>query len=404
MKKFIVLLGFMFLIHGISAQSLLDIYKKGVVKLTPDTEYGRGNDWEKVFAAYLGETPTHNRSMVMMPNGSVVVSYSRNAHPFYTMFDANGKFVKEFGITNSSGRRLKHVHRIEGVINNHFFTDGDNMGNIKFLDFSGNLVKTMTVDWGTLEMISMTNNKIAVVGHAVGGNRSRYLVAILDYQTNQEKIIWNSFVDNKPDVQFTSGTMMYSFGGNNVRPNIAFANNQLIVALPHSGEILFYDVNGTLKSKQKVDWQQKILSVAEQKENEKNAIERAITRRKEMQDSKESKERLQVMDDLIQARRANLENITEQKPLPMFANVIQDSDGNLLFFEVPEKEGANQFNVWVFQNGGQFVAKSSFVAEGFDLSITPSRMIFHKGHIYALTIQKNASGNPLRLVRFKVGN
>jgi hypothetical protein len=177
------------------------------------------------------------------------------------------------------------------------------------------------------------------------------------------------------------------------------------VALPNVGEILFYDVTGTLKSKQKVDWPQKYLSVAEQKENKKRAIERATARRKELQESGPSKmETVQMMDNLIQAHKTSMDQIKEPFPLPMFANVIQDSDGNLLFFEVPEKEGANQFNVWIFQNGGKFVAKSSFVAEGFDLSITPSRMIFHKGHIYALTTLKNASGNPLRLVRFKVGN
>jgi hypothetical protein len=402
MKKIIALLCVLFLMHNVSAQSLLDIYKKGIVKLTPDTEYGKGNDWGKVFAPFLGETPTHNMSMVMMPNGSVVVNYSRNAHPFYTMFDANGKFEKEFGITNSAGKRAKHVHRIEGVINNHFITDSDNMGKIKVLDFSGKIVRTLTIDYGSVNMIPMANNKFAIVGFTVG-NRGKDFIAIIDYNTNEQKIIWDGSINDKPDVKFTSGGVMYAFGGNNVKPSVAFANNQLIVALPHSGEILFYDVNGTLKSKQKVNWPQKFLSVAEQKENRRKSIERIIQRQKELQESG-SREEIQRLDNVLQAHRASLENITETLPLPLFANVIQDSDGNLLFFEVPEKEGANQFNVWIFQNGGQFVAKSSFVAEGYDLSIMPSRMIFHKGHIYALTTLKNASGNPLRLVRFKVGN
>jgi hypothetical protein len=395
----------MFLMHNVSAQSLLDIYKKGVVKLAPDSEYGKGNDWEKVFAAYLGETETHNRSIVMMPNGSVVVNYSRNAHPFYTMFDANGKFVKEFGMTNQSGKRERNVHRIEGVINNNFFTVGDNMGKINFMDFSGNLVKTVTVDWQTLDMIPMSNNKIAIVGSTSWGDRQRYFVTILDYQTNQQKMIWDNFKKHEIiSVGTGSGMVMFSTGAN-VRPCIAFANNQLIVALPNSGEILFYDINGTLKSKQKVDWQQKFLSVSEQKENEKKAIERATARRKELQESGNTKrETVTMMDNLIQARRANLEQIKDPKPLPLFANVIKDSDGNLLFFEVPEKEGANQFNVWIFQNGGKFVAKSSFVCDDFDLSIMPSRMVFHNGYIYALQTLKSTSGNPLRLVRFKVSN
>ena len=48
MKKIFVFICVMFLLHGLSAQQLLDVYKKGVVKLTPDTEYAQGNQWEKV--------------------------------------------------------------------------------------------------------------------------------------------------------------------------------------------------------------------------------------------------------------------------------------------------------------------------------------------------------------------
>jgi hypothetical protein len=69
-----------------------------------------------------------------------------------------------------------------------------------------------------------------------------------------------------------------------------------------------------------------------------------------------------------------------------------------------ETEGGNKFNVWVYQNGGKFVCQSSFVCNDYDLVISPSKMVFHKGYIYALQTLKNAKGNPLRLVRFKVGN
>ena len=405
MKKIIASLCFMLLMHGISAQSLLDIYKRGAVKLTPDTEYGRGNDWEKVFANFTDTIPTHNRSIVMMPNGSVVVNYSLNAHSFYSLFDANGRFVREFGITRA-GRRAQNVLAIQAVMNNHFITTTDNMGNATIMDFNGNFVRSLKFDHSVGDMVPLTNNKIAIVGFTVlGNNRTRNFVAIVDFQTNEQKVIWEHVTTFNRRKIVASGTTIF-FAGNEVdaRPSITFANNQLVVALPHTGDILFYDVNGTLRSRQKVGWPQKFLSVAEQKESERKIIERVVARKRELQESGESRERLQRFDVEIEARRANLEKISEPRPLPMFANVIRDSDGNLLFFEVPEREGANQFNVWVFQNNGGFVAKSSFVADGYDLSITPSRMVFHNGFIYALTTLKNTTGNPLRLVRFRVSN
>jgi len=413
MKKFFVLLSCMFLMHGISAQSLLDIYKKGAVKLTPDAEYAQGNNWEKVFETYYdslfinipnirGYWIGDRKSIVIMPDGSVVVNHANRN--FYSLFDAKGKFVKEFGITNSSGKRLQKAQAICGVMNNNFYTLPDNMGKAIFANFNGNHVKTLNFDHSVHDMIPLNNNKIAIVGWVIWSDRFRDFVAIVDYQTNEQKIIWDYFTILNTRIDDSSEGVIFESARINTRPSIAFTNNQLIVALPHSGEILFYDVNGALKSKQKLDWQRKYLSVEEQKENMRKSMEGQSLRKKELQESGETQsEKIRRIDVFLQLMKESMEKITEPRPLPMFANVIKDSEGNLLFFEVPEKEGANQFNVWVY-NDGKFVAKSSFVNEDFDLSITPTKMVFHNGYIYALQTLKNTQGNPLRLVRFKVGN
>ena len=107
---------------------------------------------------------------------------------------------------------------------------------------------------------------------------------------------------------------------------------------------------------------------------------------------------------MIKQMNEDLNRITTPIPMPVFSNIIKDSDGNLLFFEMPQSEGANKFNVWVYQNGGRFVCQSSFECDDYDLSITPSKMVIYKGYIYALQTLKKADGNPLRLVRFKVSN
>jgi len=411
MKKIFVFVCFMFLWHDISAQSLLDVYKKGVVKLTPDTEYAQGNSWEKVFESYydsiynapnsIYNIPLGNRkSLILMPNGSVVVNHAyRN---YYSLFDANGKFVKEFGITGSSGKQLPKVNAVEGIINNNFFTGLDNMGKMVCFDFSGNYVKSLTLDYMAKQMIPMTNNKIAVVGWAIWKDRFRDFVAIVDYQTNEQKIIWEHFTnrsDKKNQDESSNANLPFS------PPTIAFANDRLIVALPQSGEILIYDVNGKQISKDRIEWTQKFVSVEEQKKNIKRDIEKYSYERKKLIESGETKNRkLFLLEFMLKSMGDNLDNITNPKPIPLFANIITDSDGNLLFFEIPESEGANKFNVWVYQNGGKFVCQSSFVCDDYDLSITPSKMVFHKGYIYALQTLKNVDGNPLRLVRFKVGN
>jgi hypothetical protein len=51
---------------------------------------------------------------------------------------------------------------------------------------------------------------------------------------------------------------------------------------------------------------------------------------------------------------------------------------------------------------GMFIGESTFVCDDYDLEINPSKMVFHNGYIYGLQKLKNATGVPLRLVRFKL--
>jgi len=187
-------------------------------------------------------------------------------------------------------------------------------------------------------------------------------------------------------------------------PQIAFVNDRLIVALPHTGEILLYDIDGNLKSKDKIGWGKNSLSVEEQKEIQRKAIENWASEKKWMPDGASQEEYRKAIKTILEQMKADLNKIKDPIPIPVFSNIIKDSDGNLLFFEMPETEGANKFNVWIYQNGGKFVCQSSFACDDFDLVITPSKMVFHKGYIYALQTLKNAKGNPLRLVRFKITN
>jgi hypothetical protein len=74
----------------------------------------------------------------------------------------------------------------------------------------------------------------------------------------------------------------------------------------------------------------------------------------------------------------------------------------LLFFEYAEKQGANKFNVWIYKDGGEFICKSSFVCDDYELQIHPGKIVFRDGYIYGLQILKDATGVPLRLTRFKL--
>lgn len=424
MKKLIFTFSILALTISVSGQKLTDIYKSGTVKLVADNEYAQGNDWNKVFETYYdtiyGAPMGERKSIIIMPDGSITVNHRyRN---YYTKFSPEGAFEKEFGITNKEGQRLKKTNAISGIINdNTFYTGLDNMGNMICFDFDGNYVKTLKLDYMTRQMIPLPNNKIAIVGWVIWKTKFREFVALVDYETNEQKIIWDHFTDRCDDMGhcklfnytykfekagiFSFTTMPFSkMTGMSSSPKIACIEDKLVVGIPASGEILVFDLMGKQISNKKIDWATNYISVDEQKEIQQKAIDKYENKKIPVRASKKATpaELKKAQETILKQMKADLGNISEPISLPTFSTLIKDSDGNILYFEFPEENDANKFNVWVYENGGSFVCQSSFICDEYELQINPEKMVFHKGYIYGLQHKKGATGVPLRLVRFKL--
>ncbi len=423
MNKILFIVAMILFTQAGFAQKLIDIYKKGAVKLIPDREYARGNDWNKVFINYndtLYGKPMANRSnLTLMPDGSAVVGYPY--HNLYSLFSPTGKFVKEFGVKNSKGVLLRKVNQIMGIVNNNtFYTGLDNMGNMICFDFNGNYVKTLKLNYAVHQMITLPNNRIAVVGWVIWKDKFREFVSIVNYDTNEQKVIWEHFTESgkfgvhnklfnytysfKERGAVSVNTMPYNKStGMSARPIIATTGNKLVVAVPSTGEINIFDLNGNKLGQEKVSWANNFISVEEQKKIQLEAIEKYKNVENQIHVSWVSpEENLIAMDTIISQMYHDLPKIKDPIPIPSISTILKDSDGNLLFFEYPKEENANKFNVWVMQNGGKFVCQSSFLCDEYELNINPSKMVFRDGMIYGLQKLKNAEGIPLRLARFRL--
>lgn len=153
----------------------------------------------------------------------------------------------------------------------------------------------------------------------------------------------------------------------------------------------------------------------------KNMLNKTIERAKAMPDPPETKVEGNMVtkysgypDKKGMILRAN-EGLTKidgfKKPenyfhLPYFSNIIVDDEGNLLVFEFTSKEekNSNIFNVIAYDSNGQKLAHTSFLCDDYDLSFSGSTFVISKGYVYAVAKLKNATGMPLRLVRFKITN
>ena len=425
--KRIVFFALILISTNASAQLLIDLYKKGTVKLIPESNYGTGNDWNTIFesyndyyeSAYGRKSPVGDRmSIIMMPDGSIIVN--QPSRKFQSRFDPNGKYVKNFSISNNSGKSIGSNKIIQGVINNNFYTGADNTGKITCCDFDGNYVKTLTLNYMIKDMIPLKNNKLAVSGISIWKDKTRRFVSIVDYNTNKEKIIWDSFSADADAIVFDSSREVtkaqilewskvppydISYFYDRVfaeTPIVQFSNDLLVVALPASGEIKMYNIDGKLQRIVEPEWKAESVSPEEQK----NLLRTGIDKYKAtpLTDKVSEKEATEARKQVLEILNEALNKIDKKIVLPVFSNVLKDSDGNLLFFEFPKEKGGNKFNVWIFREGGKFECQSSFECDDYELSITPSKMIFHKGYIYALQKAKNAQNIPLRLVKFRVSN
>lgn len=72
------------------------------------------------------------------------------------------------------------------------------------------------------------------------------------------------------------------------------------------------------------------------------------------------------------------------------------------FFKYAEEAGANKFNVYTLNGEGEFVCKSSFVCDDYDLVINSNKLLFKDGFLLGVQELKDKTGIPMRLVKFKL--
>jgi len=420
MKKLLLFIVFIISITA-NAQQVTNVYKNKTIKLVAKNDFAQGNDWAKIFRSYYdttfyGKQIGKNKSLIVLDNGRIVVNnIYRN---YYTVFNVDGVFNKEMHIKNTDGKIIKKTRSIYGTINNTFYTNADNMGNVLCFDFNGKLVKKLKLNYSVRQIITLSNTKLAVVGWSIWKDKFRDFVAIVDYNTNKQKIVWTHFTSRAPKEKrrfnysytFSNGYMVSlntmpftKVTGLSIPPIIQSIDNELIVAVPSSGEIFTYNIKGEQVNSSKIQWAKNYMSVEEQKIIQRKAIEKykKLLGHK-IVGSISLEENNQAINSIIEKMKTDLNNINDKLQIPVFSTVIKDSENNLLFFEIAEKTNQNKFNVWTMDNKGEFIAKSSFICDDYNLEITPDKMVFHNGYIYSLQTKKNVKGNPLRLVKFKL--
>ncbi len=420
MKTLKLIAMLMMLTGSTNAQNLIDIYKSGNVKLVAESRFGKSNNWNSVFSTY-NDTMYHThvgarKSLVLLPDGSVIVN--NTYRDFFTLLKPDGSFDKNFSIRNSSGKILT-TPRIKGVLDNEIlFTNVTNYGKMFCSDLDGKLIKTLDVDYMTGDIIPLPGRKLAIVGWVIWETKFRDFLAIKDYETGEENIIWSYFTDRSKDqgisvevLQKNGNKSIMSFpslsGDLGIRPRPIVRltkDNEIMLVIPPTGELIFFDLNGEKLRSTYVSWDNEQTSV----EDMQKLYAKKMEHFKQFAENEKNieqfgrEEAAKISQKLVSDLKNEKELYMKPEELPFISAIIQDSDHNILFFEYPKEKGSNQFNVYTFNQGGKFICESSFVCDDYDLIINSERLKFFNGYLYGIQKLKSYTGVPLRLVKFQL--
>ncbi|MFO7843602.1 MAG: 6-bladed beta-propeller, partial [Bacteroidales bacterium] len=204
------------------SQTLLDVYQKGMIKLTPDKSYGSHTNWNDLFddkdKVVYGNPVGKMKSIVVSKEGEVFVgNYSK--YNIYKL-DKQGDFIKQFGKKGGNPGEFLYRPTLHGILDNKYVFASDHQGRIQFYDLVGNFYKMVKIDYMPLQIIALKDNKIAIWGHVPYNGDVKYIVAIKDIETNKEIIVdsyFNSLTNLKAvRIKLKDGTL-FSFSPTGVR-------------------------------------------------------------------------------------------------------------------------------------------------------------------------------------------
>ena len=417
MKKLGLILTVMLLFTA-NAQNLQTVYKQSVINLKSTPDYAR-NDWDKVFHDW-NSSSGKSKVFVIAPDGSVFMS---NKYQYsISKFDANGKYVKDFG---KKGGKLAsdfiYDPTVQGVLDGKYIYTSAVDGRIHFFDLNGKWIKTIRLDYGPLNTIPLKNNKIAILGHVPMGNASKQILNIFDINTRKLKTITsrtesyeaqnNSQIVIKP-IEYTDKDGKKQKGptiGCSLPYSDPFTSRErlgtdskgnLIVGYPITGKIVIYSSEGIKIKEFQVDMPHPTISKEEMEGFYQN-MEKQLD---EM--SKKINVDDQYRKQYIAQYRSQLEKYRNPanypSNLPYFAELIVDSDDNILLLRFTKEKGSNKFDIFTYNNNGNKIGTTSFLSDEYTLNFNPSVFKFHKGQIIAYQEMKNKQGNNMRLVKFNL--
>jgi len=337
--------------------NVVEIYKKGEIKLIPEASFGKATEWDLLF------TDT-DKSIAFLADESFFRTASKGNKIY--KFDASGKLEFSFGQAGQGPGDITNPNEISILDEKKLVVkERGNLRRISIFELDGNFTKLIRVDNFINSCIAVGNGMIGIVSTYQGPSGKdtmrKYDVYLKNVHSGKE-VRLKSF--ERKNIQ--SRVQTPDLYGNVFILKIGL--NNILVAFSESQEVNIFSDKGELVSKFNVDRNRR-------KINDKffnHYLERVI-------DSQRSEREKTKLKQFIES---NSDKISHPDYLPFYHKIAVDNEDNILIY-LKNWEDASDVQFLVYSKTGDYLCKTKLNCLEYR-PVYPT--VFFENHIYTKLI------------------
>ncbi len=385
-KKNISFVFIFLLICCFLSGSLIDFYKKGLIKLEADPNFGRETDWNTLLYDFRFD-------LLYSPQGDLFVAFKPD-HCIYK-FNPEGKCVAKFG-QKGQGPGDFYAPGDLSILDGRHLVIGEyaSMRRISLFDFGGNFIKLLKTENSSFYPTALKNGKIAYTTHKYGpgenfSKKFTTVIIIKDVKTGREKAIDEMNREQKYTI-LEGGIPFVSVEESGEVIITQTKDGNLLVGLTTSPELKIYSKEGELVQAFRLKMDPIPVTRKYMRKYKESII-------RNWEEQKSNKRMIEAV------KKSSLDNLFDEYA-PYYKEILIDSEGNILIFKFNDCFGDCSEIFQVYSPDGQYICDVTIESGMYDFQIDKrfKNIIFTSQAIYGLFPLKDSEDFEMRLVRVNV--
>lgn len=374
---------------------LQSYYKKGVVSVKENADFGKDTDWDSLIL-YGGV------DIAIAPDGSIFLSNSRRH--FIYKFDRTGKFLKKFGRRGEGPGDFVNPGDLS-ILDKKYLIVGEYASNRRFTvwDLDGNFVKVVRAKQSVFDATAVSDNKVAyrsVVQHPSKDNgfMSKVAVTFADIESGEHKTIATYTLLNRSAIRLSQYSII----------SIGNFFGEVFFTQTGQGNLLIYVTNQPVleeysplgKLKRSIDLNIQPIPVTAKyisQYKEKNIA--GFKKRSKEATTGSKKNSAEVF--LTALKKYDFTTLFD-KHHALFYKVMEDSEGNILVFKNLACQDDDCKTIFqVYSRAGKYVCEAQLVSDVYNFRVSAYSHNFHftSDGIIGLFMQKDDEDEVRKLVK-----